>query len=121
MALAGARCRYPLGSGGKRVTTLPPKRPARLCSSTISRTKFEGRPCSLIGPIVSSPAARELPELTASPTVDTVAPLEARQDGCLALRVNVAANFLLKEDCHDARSVRRAGRERDVTTEGPQG
>src|SRR5882672_7598713 len=63
----------------------------------ISRTKLEGRTCSLIGQIVSPSVARELPELTASPTVDTVAPLETRRDGCMALRVNVAANLLQKE------------------------
>src|SRR5499425_508115 len=53
MALAWPMWRYPLGSGGKRVTTLPPKRPERLCASMISRTKLEGRVSSVMGPIVS--------------------------------------------------------------------
>src|SRR5262245_2254790 len=33
-------CKYPFGSGGKRVRTFPPKRPERLCSSMISSMKF---------------------------------------------------------------------------------
>src|SRR4029453_16155314 len=35
-------CRYPLGSGGNRVITLPPKRPPALCSRMMSRMKLLG-------------------------------------------------------------------------------
>jgi hypothetical protein len=40
MDLACPMCRYPLGSGGKRVNTLPPFFPAAISSSTISSKKF---------------------------------------------------------------------------------
>jgi hypothetical protein len=42
IALAWPMCRKPLGSGGKRVITWPPKRPVRLCSRMISRMKLLG-------------------------------------------------------------------------------
>src|SRR5437870_2327217 len=54
MALAWPMCRWPLGSGGNRVITLPPKRPVRLCSRMMSRMKVLGLVSSVIQPIVSS-------------------------------------------------------------------
>src|SRR3990167_9547389 len=42
IALAWPMCRYPFGSGGKRVITRPPKRPLALCSRMMSRTKLLG-------------------------------------------------------------------------------
>src|SRR5438309_10595038 len=41
--LAWPMCRYPFGSGGKRVQTLPPHFPALTSAATISRMKSEGR------------------------------------------------------------------------------
>src|SRR5438552_1828942 len=42
IALAWPMCRYPFGSGGKRVCTRPPCLPVRMSSATISRTKSSG-------------------------------------------------------------------------------
>src|SRR5439155_9344423 len=61
MALAWPMCRWPLGSGGNRVITLPPKRPVRLCSRMMSRMKLLGLVSSVIQPIVSSVRFATLP------------------------------------------------------------
>ena len=42
IAWAWPMCRYPFGSGGKRVITRPPNRPLALCSRMMSRMKFVG-------------------------------------------------------------------------------
>src|SRR5262249_30866712 len=51
--LAWPMWRYPLGSGGKRVTTRPPQRLTRTSSATRVRMKLAVRVGSLIGSIVS--------------------------------------------------------------------
>src|SRR5262245_46850390 len=52
--LAWPMCKYPFGSGGKRVTTRPPCLPAARSAATISRMKLEGPESSAMIYLLSS-------------------------------------------------------------------
>src|SRR5664279_672874 len=86
MDLAWPMCRYPLGSGGKRVCTRPLNLLVFRSSRTMSRTKFDGRSVASAGVVAAVSSSRA--------DVDMIAlPKEGRHT---AYTPQFAENFILR-------------------------
>src|SRR5664279_6480617 len=83
MDFAWPMCRYPLGSGGKRVCTLPPYLLVLRSSRMMSRIKFDGRSEDSAGVAVAASSLWVDEDMIAVPQFKTTKNAEKASFACL--------------------------------------